>query len=283
MRHFFSLATLLLLSTSTFAQIRTAPLSQKQIITQNVGFTEVKIEYCRPSMRERKIFGGLLPYDRIWRTGANRNSQISFSKGVTIGGKQLEAGTYTLFTKPGVDQWQVYFYPYDNAYGIPMDFDEAKARAHVTVDVVKLNRTVQDLTINLADIEASDASLTIAWEQTMVSVPLAFTTESDLLADIATLNDSHSSDYYTAARYYLETGMDLDQAEAFIQKAVELRDQPGGTPKFWIYKLQAEILLAKGELKAAKKSAQRAYEMAESRGPEDRYVRQISELLEQLK
>ncbi len=281
---FTVLASLVLLSMSAaIAQVRTPPLSQKQTIKQKVGFTEVTIEYCRPLVRGRIIFGGLEPYGEVWRTGANRNTQIYFSQEVNINGQTLKADTYTLFTRPNPKEWQVYFYPYDNGYGVPEDFDEAKAIAAITVPVVKLNRKFENLTINLENVTESDADLTIIWESTYIAIPISFGTEEEILNKIEAMVNDHSGDYYMAAKYYLDNDKDLDKAKAFIQKSIALRDQPGGTPKFWIFQLQAEILLKNGEKEAALASAEKAYEMAKPRGPEDMYVKQIEELLEKMK
>ncbi len=283
MKQFFLLAGLLCLTTTAFSQLRTPPLSQKQKVEQKVGFTEVTIEYCRPLMRGREIFGGLEKYGEVWRTGANRNTQITFSQPVTVGDTELKADTYTLFTRPNVKEWQVYFYPYDNDYGVPEDFSEDKTVATLTVPVFELNRTIQNLTINLENVTENTADLSLMWEHTYIAIPLKFTTEAKILEKIDNIVNSHSGDYYTAAKYYLDTERDLEKAKEFVQKAIYMREQPGGTPKFWIYELQAEILLANKEKKAALKSAEKAMEMAKPRGADDYYVKQIAKLLEKIK
>jgi len=283
MKQFFLLAGLLCLTTTAFSQLRTPPLSQKQKVEQKVGFTEVTIEYCRPLMRGREIFGGLEKYGEVWRTGANRNTQITFSQPVTVGDTELKADTYTLFTRPNVKEWQVYFYPYDNNYGVPEDFSDDKAVATINVPVFELNRTIQNLTINLENVTENTADLSLMWERTYIAIPLKFTTEAKILEKIDNIVNSHSGDYYTAAKYYLDTERDLEKAKEFVQKAIGMREQPGGTPKFWIYELQAEILLANKEKKAALKSAEKAMEMAKPRGADDYYVNQLAKLLEKLK
>lgn len=283
MKQFFLLAGLLFLTTSAFSQLRTPPLSQKQKVEQKVGFTEVTIEYCRPLMRGREIFGGLEKYGEVWRTGANRNTQITFSEPVTVSDTELKADTYTLFTRPNVKEWQVYFYPYDNNYGVPEDFSEDKAVASLTVPVFELNRTFQNLVINLENVTENTADLSLIWERTYIAIPLKFTTEAKILEKIDNIVNSHSGDYYTAAKYYLDTERNLEKAKTFIQTAIDMREQPGGKPAFWIYELQAEILLANKEKKAALKAAEKALEMAKPRGEDDYYVKKIAELLEKLK
>jgi len=266
-----------------YAQIKTPPLSQKQTIEQKVGFTEVTIEYCRPLMRGRKIFGGLEKFGEVWRTGANRNTHITFGQPVTIGGTKLEANSYTLFTKPGEKSWEVYIYPYDNAYGVPPDFSADKAKATLTVPVFELNRTIQNLTINLENVTENTADISLMWENTYIAIPITFTTEEKIMSDIANIVNSNSSNYYMAARYFYDSGKDLEEAKQYIQKAIELRGEPSGTPKFWFYQLQAEILLANEENEAALKSAKKALEMAKPRGEGDFYVNEIKELIEKIK
>ncbi len=280
---FSLLLTCLILSLPLSSQVRTPPLSQKQKVSQKVGFTEVTIEYCRPLMRGRKIFGEMEEYGKVWRTGANRNTQVSFDKNVTIGNQELQAATYTLFTRPGKEQWDIYFYPYDNGYGVPEDFSEENAIATIQVPVFELNRSFENLTLGLENVTENTADLTIIWERTYIAIPILFTTESEIMGKVENLVDSHSSDYYMAAKYYLDNNKDLEKAKAYIQQSIDLRDEPDGTPKFWIYQLQAEILLANNEKSAALKSAEKAMIMAESRGPDDFYVKQIKALLEKLR
>lgn len=264
------------------AQIRTPPLSQKQKIEQKVGFTNVTIEYCRPSMRGRQIFGDLVKYGEVWRTGANRNTLVSFSESVSIGDTQMESGTYTLFTLPNESKWQIYFYPYDNGYGVPEDFSPEKSKASLELSATKTSHTVENLTINLDDVTENTANLTVMWENTLVTIPMLFTTEGKIMADIDELVNSHSSDYYMAALYYLDNGKDLEKAKMFIQKAIDLREEPNGVPKFWIYQKQGEILFAAKELENALVSAKKALDMATSRGEDDFYVKQIRELINQI-
>ena len=283
MKTYALLAVCLFLTILVSAQITRPKLSQRQTLEQKIGFTEVTIEYSRPAMRGREIFGGLEPYGEVWRTGANRNSHITFSAPVQVDGTTLAAGTYTLFTRPEPDTWTVYFYPYDNEYGVPPDFSEDKAMATVTVPVFELNRPVQNLTINLENVLENSAELSFAWERTYVAVPLQLMTEQLILDKVDNLNNQHSSDYYMAAMYYLDTDKDLERAKEYIQRAIELREAPGGEPKFWVYTKQAEILLANQEKKAARKAAEKAMEMAAPRGADDYYVKQIATLLEELK
>ena len=159
----------------------------------------------------------------------------------------------------------------------------ASSLTKITIPVFELNRTIQNLTINLENVTENTADLSLMWERTYIAIPLKFTTEAKILKDIDNIVNSHSNGYYMAAKYYLDTERDLEKAKDFIQKSIDLREQPGGTPDFWIFQLQAKILLANKEKEAALKSAEKAMEMAKSRGEDDYYVMQIAALLKKLK
>ena len=119
MKKLILLTLILVVSFNTNAQIETPRPSTSQKITQTVGLTEVTLEYSRPSMKGRVIMGELVPFDKIWRTGANANTKITFGDPVTIGGAKVKAGTYAIFTKPNPQNWEVYFYTDSNNWGTP--------------------------------------------------------------------------------------------------------------------------------------------------------------------
>lgn len=124
-----------LFSLGANAQIETPAPSPFQKIEQKVGLTDVTLEYSRPSVKGRKIFGGLVPYDKLWRTGANANTKVTFGDDVTIGGKSVKAGTYAIFTKPGTSSWEVIFYSDASNWGTPREWDDMKVAATVSGNV----------------------------------------------------------------------------------------------------------------------------------------------------
>ena len=113
------------------AQIETPQPSPSAKLEQKVGLTDVTVEYSRPAMRGRTIFGDLVPYGQLWRTGANANTKITFSDNVTIGDTSLKAGTYAVFVKPTAKMWEVIFYTDSSNWGTPGEWDEAKVAASV--------------------------------------------------------------------------------------------------------------------------------------------------------
>jgi len=117
------------------AQIETPAPSPASTLTQVVGLTDISVEYSRPSMRGREVFGNLVPYGAMWRTGANKNTIVSFSTDVTLGGQKVKAGEYAVFTKPSASTWEIYFYSDTNNWGTPREWDESKVAASIKANV----------------------------------------------------------------------------------------------------------------------------------------------------
>lgn len=144
-----------------------SPLSK---LEQKVGLTDVTVEYSRPSMRGRTIFGDLVPYGQIWRTGANARTKITFSNDATVGGKTLKAGTYAIFTKPSQASWEVFFYSEHTGGGNPQSWDESKVVAKTTVQAHQISEAVETFTITIDDLKDDGATLGFLWASTYVGV-----------------------------------------------------------------------------------------------------------------
>ena len=172
---FLSLFALLTLGVN--AQMQTPQPSPSSELEQMVGLTEVEVEYSRPSMRGRAIFGDLVPYDQLWRTGANKNTTISFGDDVKIGGKDVKAGSYAVFTKPGEAVWEVIFYSDTENWGTPQNWDATKVAATVKTEVLKMPMKVETFTITIDDLTNNGAMLGILWEDVYVGVPFEVPTE----------------------------------------------------------------------------------------------------------
>ncbi len=156
-------------SFSALAQDKPAP-SPFSKVEQKVGLTDVTIEYSRPSMKDRKIMGGLVPYGKPWRTGANNATKITFSDDVTVEGKELAAGSYALMTIPGENSWDVMFYTYgDRSAGAYADKEPA---VKVSVEPVAIDCTVETFLININELRDKSASIQLVWEQTGVPIAL---------------------------------------------------------------------------------------------------------------
>lgn len=248
------------------AQVKSPQASTSQTINQTVGLTNVELSYSRPSMKGRTIFGGLVPYDKVWRTGANANTKITFDKNVMIGGKEIKAGTYAIYTKPNAQSWEVYFYSDSSNWGTPEEWDTEKVVATVKAIVVPMPMNVETFTITFDDISNESTNLGIIWENVYVAVPISFMTDNQVTKSIESVMSGPSSgDYYTSAVYYLNADKDINKAKNWIDKAIEMRDKPA----FWYYRQQSLIYAKAGDKKGAIKAAKESLKLAKDAGNDD--------------
>lgn len=265
-----------LASYSGHTQIQTPAPSPASELHQTVGLTDVVISYSRPSMRGRTIYGDLVPFDRIWRTGANMNTTVSFSDSVEVGGKKLDAGTYALYTRPGASQWEVLFYTETDNGGVPQDWDESKVAAAITVPSQEMSMPVETFTITVDDLSNNGATLGLIWENTYVGVPFTVPTRAKAMSSIASVMDGPGANtYYAAASYYFQEDQDLDQAKAWIDKAAEMSPQA-----FWIWRQKSLIYAESGDIKGAIEAAKKSLAVAREAGNQD-YVKMNEDSLKE--
>ncbi|MCB0531638.1 MAG: DUF2911 domain-containing protein [Saprospiraceae bacterium] len=266
----YVLTVLLLLATCTLglSQIQTPAPSPGAKFTQDVGLIKVDVEYSRPSKKGRVIFGDLVPYGDMWRTGANASTKVTFSDKVTVGGKDLDKGTYALYTIPGQKEWTIIFYSNTSYWGTPeeKDFKEEEVAARFTVPAYKMeNVSVETFTIGMDNLKNDGAELYLLWESTYVGIPIKVDTDSKVMAAIkSTMAGPKSGDYFAAARYYHEQGQDQKQALEWVNKCLEM-----GGDKFWILRLKANIQAELGMYKDAIATAQKSTELAKADGNAD--------------
>lgn len=266
MKKLMLLAFVGMLALPANAQIKTPQASTSQTISQTVGLTDITLEYSRPSKRERVIFGGLVPYDKIWRTGANANTKITFSDKVTIGGKELKAGTYAIYTKPSAQSWEVYFYNDASNWGTPEEWDDAKVVAKVKAQIYPMPTDIQTFTMSFDDITNNSANLSFMWERVYVDVTMTFNTDATVSESIeSVMGGPGAGDYYTAAVYYLGTDKDINKAKTWINKAIEMRAEPA----FWYYRQQSLIYAKSGDKKGAIKAAKTSLKLAKEANNDD--------------
>ena len=254
------------------AQIKTPQPSPAQKLEQVVGLTDVTVEYSRPGMRGRTIFGDLVPYGQTWRTGANANTKITFSDNVTVDGKELKKGTYAIFTIPGEKTWEVIFYSESNNWGTPQKWDETKVAAKTTVEVYEMPMKVETFTITFDDLATGSAVLGILWENVYVGVKFEVPTDALTTKSIESVMAGPSgNDYFQAATYYHTEKKDLKQALAWMQKATA-----GENPPFWYLRRMSLIQADLGDKKGAIATAQKSLAGAEKANNAD-YVKMNKE------
>ena len=259
------------------AQILTPQPSPRAQFTQKFGLTTVEIDYSRPAVRGRKIMGNLVRYDEIWRTGANKNTIISFSDPVQIEGNTLPAGQYGLYTRPSSNQWKVYFYKSTNNWGLPNPWDDSEVALSLIITPSFFEYKIENFTITISDINSDAAQLNLIWENTLLSIPFEVPTKAKAMESIneTMAGNPKPNDYYNAALYFLEENMDLNQAKNWMEIAIAKRD----TPAFWMHYRYALILLELNDNKGALTASKKSLALAEKAENKD-YVILNKELIE---
>lgn len=269
MKKIFVLLAILVANFVIEAQVKTPQPSPKAIVEQVVGLTDVAIEYSRPSAKGRVVFGDLVPFGKLWRTGANENSTVSFSDDVVINGTTLKKGKYAIFTTPKADMWEVVFYTATDNWGLPENWDVNKIAVSLNVDPVMLNNTVESLTLSINNLTNDGATLDIAWEKTMVSVKFEVPTQKTAIASITkALAGPTAGDYFSSAQYFYQSNGDLNKALDYVNKATTLTKAGEETP-FWYLRLKSLIQGKMGDKKGAIETAKLSLAGAEKAGNSD--------------
>lgn len=242
------------------AQVKTPQLSPKATIFQTVGLTDVEIVYSRPSVRGRTIFGDLVPFGKLWRTGANKNTTISFSTDVVIDGKTLKEGNYALYAIPNIGSWELIFYSKNDNWGTPEELNEADIALRTTVSEEALPQTVETFTMGISKISTDFAFLEMAWEHSSVALKFEVPTEKMAMASIEkVLAGPTDRDYFSSAQYFYQSNTDLAKALVYVNKALEMNaDKP-----FYYYRLKSLIQAKMGDKKGAIATAKLSLAAAE--------------------
>lgn len=247
------------------AQVRIPSASPKGTVSTTVGLTDIQVEYFRPQMRGRKIFGDgqeyVTPYGRMWRTGANSGTVISFSDDVMVEGVKVPSGKYLILTIPGASEWTVSLYSDLSLGGDVHLYDKSKEAASFKVKPTTLPQPVQTFTVNIGDIsdDSKQAKIEIAWEKTSVKFTVEVEYDSKVMASIQNTKEMNPFDLFQAAVYYLENGKDLKQALAWITKAEEsIKDA------YWLQYQKARIQQGLGDKSGALATAKASLENAKT-------------------
>ncbi len=267
----------IVLSLSAYSQIKTPQPSPAAKVMQVVGLTDVNLEYSRPAMRGRTIFGDLVPFGKLWRTGANKNTIITFNNEVTMGGKTLKAGSYAIFTTPNANSWDINFYTDTENWGTPKEWNASKVAATVTAKTSKISESVESFTISVEHINNNGAHLVFKWENTKVAIPFEVTTDAVVLKQIdKVMSGPDAKDYYAAAVYYLSAEKDINKAKEWIDKSMSMTEKP----KFWQLRKQSLIYAKAGDTKKAIEIAKKSLAASETAGNAD-YVKMNKDSLKE--
>jgi hypothetical protein len=258
----FVLATLIA-SYVINAQVKTPAPSPKSTVSQVVGLTDVTIEYSRPSAKGRTIFGDLVPFGKLWRTGANQNSMITFSEDVVINGSTLKKGKYAIFTTPKADMWEIIFYTDTDNWGTPENWNVNNVAVTTNVDPIALNHNVETFTLGIGNLTNDSATLDISWEKTMASVKFTVPTQKTAMASIEkTLAGPTAGDYFSSAQYFYNSNGDMNKALEYVNKATSMV-KAGDEVPFWQLRQKSLIQAKLGDKTGAIATAKLSLAAAE--------------------
>jgi hypothetical protein len=251
----FAVAVGFLLANGTFAQtpaLQFPSPSPASTLKQRVGLTDIQIDYSRPSAKGRPVFGGLVPYGEVWRTGANASTRISFSTPVKLNNVEIPAGEYSLFTIPAETEWTVIINK--DTKSSPFAYSATNDVARIKAPAVKLAENVETFTIVINAIRDDSARIDLLWEHTAVPIHLNLDLVSTLVPQIeaAMAASGDRKPYYQAAMFYYDHALDLQKAKTWIDAAVK------GNATYYIVHLQAKILAKVGDKEGAIAAAKRS-------------------------
>lgn len=264
------------------AQVKIPQPSPASEISQTVGLTKFKVSYSRPGAKGRDLYGKLVPYDTVWRTGANAPTKISFDTPISFGGKAVEAGEYVLFSIPGKDEWTVILYA-DTKVPSVAGYDKSKDVARVTVKPVELKAPVENFSISFDNLQNESAILELDWGNLRVPVAIGIETgkfsEASIKEALKSIDSWGAGDYAGAATFYAENDRDPAKALEWMGKAVAMNDKA-----FWWQHAYAKMLAKQGKKAEAIAAAEKSLAGAKAMpGNGDAYVKMNEELLSTLR
>lgn len=250
-------------SISYSQELRTPQPSPTADIKQNFGLSQIEISYSRPGVKGRKIFGDLVPYGKVWRTGANAATTITFGDDVTIGDTKVPAGKYGLLTIPSQNEWTVIITKQTDVTS-PAAYKQEEDVVRVAVKPYQLPYSVETFTIGLGNITGNTCKLELMWDSTYVHVPISTDIDSKVMAEIKDVMENDNRPYFQAALYYIDNGKDLNQAVTWFDKAIQ--QNPDG---FFIYYQKARALAKLGKKQEAIAASNKSIELAKAAKNDD--------------
>ena len=260
----------------SFAQVKMPALSPVQTIKQDIGVGFIELKYARPSARDRKVFGNVVPYNTMWRTGANAATLIKFTDKVTINDKVLDTGSYAVYTIPGKENWEIIFNKGVSNWGTD-GYKETEDVLRITVPTHKLKKAVETFTIAFENMKPSACDIHLVWEKTDVSFSITIDVKEKLKAQIEAGMKADKKPYYQAAQFYNEYEIDLPNALTNVDKAIE-----ANPTAYWMMLYKAKIQEKMGDFKGALISSQQSMEAAQKADSPD-YIKSNTDFQQKLK
>ena len=253
---------------SSVAQINTPAASPAATVSQALGLTKITINYSRPSVKGRKIFGDLVPYGKIWRTGANTITSIKFDDDVLVNGAPMKAGSYGLYTIPGIGEWTIVINRDDKQWGA-YGYDDKKDVIRFTVQPMKPEIFQEQMSIEFEEFTPTSTYIAIKWESSEARFKVEQNVDDKIMAEIAEKTakpDVSSNTLFAAADYYFQKGINLKQAAEWATKVLEKNKA------YWSYQLLARISAKQGNCEMAMPNAEKSMELAKKAG-DDAYIK----------
>lgn len=279
-KHFTVFAATALFGIFSFtanAQLKVPAPSPLQTLDQAFALSNIKIEYSRPSAKGRVVYGDVVPFGKVWRTGANQSTKITFGEDVKVEGNALPAGTYALYTIPNKDSWDIMFYKDLKLGGNVADYKKENEALVIKVKPSAYPAKVETFTINVSDITSSSANVELLWEQTRVAFNVTADIDSKIMKNIETSLATDSRPYFQAASYYYDNNKDLTQALGWVTKAIEQNPKA-----FYMVHLKAKIQLKQKDFKGAIATAEQSIALAKEAKNDD-YVAMNEKLIAEAK
>lgn len=251
------------LAGSGFAQVKMPAPSPSQTIKQEFGIGSVEVKYSRPSMKGRQIFGDLVPYNKIWRTGANAATMIRFTEPVEIGGKKVDTGNFALYSIPGQDNWEIVLNKGTSNWGVS-GYKESDDVARFKVPVMKMSSAMETFTMQFAKMMPESCELHIMWDKTAVAIPIKVDVKDKVRTQIEEALKGEKKPFWQAAQFYYEYDKNLPKALENVSKATE------ANPKaYWVWLYRARIQHEMGDRAGAMESSQKSLQLATEEGNDD--------------
>lgn len=255
---------------------KTSPLSRME---QRIGVTDIAVTYSRPSVKGRTVFGSVVPFDKVWRTGANENTLIKISDDLIFGNDTLKKGTYAIFTKPSKDVWELYFYKDTLNWGEPRNWDETKVALKTQTNVKNLTDAYEVFTIDIQQVDVNNGQLIFAWDKSKVIFPFQLNTRKKVVVGIDKLMAGPTAaEYFNSGSYYYKEKIDLKKALEWVSKAIDIQ----GEDAYWMLRTKSLIQAELGDFKGATETAKKAL-IASEKAKNQSYIDMIKASIEELK
>jgi tetratricopeptide (TPR) repeat protein len=258
-------------------QLKLPAPSPLQTIKQAFALSDITIEYSRPGVKNRIIYGDLVPFGKIWRTGANQSTKITFGEDVKVEGNPVAAGTYALYTVPGKDSWDIMLYKDLTLGGDVAEYKKENELLRVKASPAPLSNKIETFTIGFADVTPKSLNIELSWEKTRVAFAVTVDNDEKIMKNISSSLEKDARPYYQAATYYYENDKDMKQALEWVNKAIE------SNPKaYYMVHLKAKIYMKMNDKANAIATAEKSMAIAKEEKNDD-YVRLNEKLIAEAK